>query len=777
MLNVNSLGQSMNARLLGGFVWLLSAFLSLADDAPAPKPPAFLAPSTAEMARVLARLGERFDDDFIAQRPEPHFSRFALRHGEDAASPRAATMREAQAAYELLLKGRSREAAEKFARVKTAVESIRLEYNRMLLPVVQRYLAVSQLRVGEQENCLCRRGLDSCLLPIKGLGIHTVQEGSRAAVAEFTAMLQAKPNDLTTRWLLNVACMTLGEHPAGVPAQWLIPPDAFKSEAAFPRLFDHASKMGLEDEGLTGGCVIEDFDNDGFLDVMASSHGLTPDRDQLRFFHNNGDGTFTDRTREAGLAGLVGGLNLVQADFNNDGFVDVVVLRGGSLSGKLRAQPSSLLRNNGDGTFTDVTRAAGLFFLGPTETAAWADVDNDGWLDLFVGLQSNVTPGYQAPDNLPLAPAATYPCKLFHNNRDGTFTEMAMQAGVDVKGYVKGAVFGDYDNDGRPDLLLTQASGPTLLFRNLGPSATSPCRFDKPLQLDSSSGSVAWFWDYDQDGWLDIFTSSYNHGHAATCAGQVAADYLGLPPSLSETPRLLRNTRDGGFTDVTKAARLARAFCAQGGNFGDFDNDGWPDIFLATGADDFRALVPNRLLRSDGGTHFQDVTAAANVGHLQKARGVAVGDLDNNGTPDLYVVIGGEFPGDKFPNALYLTPPNTNHWITLKLEGTRSNRSAIGARLKLVAQTAAGPRAHFATVSTGGSTGGSALQQHIGLGQATAITSLEITWPATGRVQTFHDLPLDRRLHIREDATHWTEMPTRVVPVKSLPPLSAAPAR
>src|SRR5262249_47795407 len=158
---------------------------------------------------------------------------------------------------------------------------------------------------------------------------------------------------------LNIAYMTLGEHPAQVPPEWLIPQEAFKSEAAFPRLYDYAAKMGLEDSGLTGGCVMEDFDNDGYLDLMASSFGLVKERDQLRYFHNNGDGTFSDRTQEAGLEGLVGGMTLVQADFNNDGFVDVLVLRGGSMLGRLGQQPSSLLRNNGDGTFTDVTREAG----------------------------------------------------------------------------------------------------------------------------------------------------------------------------------------------------------------------------------------------------------------------------------------------------------------------------------------------------------------------------------------------------------------------------------
>jgi hypothetical protein len=163
------------------------------------------------------------------------------------------------------------------------------------------------------------------------------------------------------------------------------------------------------------------------------------------------------------------------------------------------------------------------------------------------------------------------------------------------------------------------------------------------------------------------------------------------------------------------------------------------------------------------------MSTAAGVGHLQKAHGVAVGDIDNNGTQDIYVVLGGEFPGDIFQNALYLTPTNANHWLTLKLEGARSNRSAIGARLKLEVHTDSGPRTLHATVNSGGSTGASTLQQEIGLGHAVAISSLEITWPTTGQVQTFHNLPLDRRLHIREDRTSWVVMKTRPIPVPALP--------
>src|ERR1019366_1524192 len=170
-------------------------------------------------------------------------------------------------------------------------------------------------------------------------------------------------------------------------------------------------------------------------------------------FHNNGDGTFTDRTAEAGLTGLVGGLNIVETDYDNDGRPDVLVLRGAWL-GKEGHYPPSLLHNRGDGTFEDVTRRAGLLAFAPTQTAAWADFDGDGWLDVFVGAES--TPGDKNP------------CHLYRNNHDGTFTDVAAQAGLADLGFVKGVVWGDFNNDGRPDLCVTRLGAGNLLFRNDG---------------------------------------------------------------------------------------------------------------------------------------------------------------------------------------------------------------------------------------------------------------------------------------------------------------------
>jgi len=209
-----------------------------------------------------------------------------------------------------------------------------------------------------------------------------------------------------------------------------------------------------------------------------------------------------------------------------------------------------------------------------------------------------------------------------------------------------------------------------------------------------------------------------------------------------------------------------------GSNFGDIDNDGYLDCYLGTGSPDYRALMPNRMFRNAEGRFFQDITTAAGVGHLQKGHAVAFGDIDNDGDQDIYEVIGGAFAGDISQNVLFLNPGYRNHWITLKLEGTRSNRIAIGACIKVTVQTGTGQtRDIYATVSTGGSFGTSSLQQEIGLGQARAIRAVEITWPATGKVQVFRNMKMDRILRIREGSPDV--LPVRV---KKLNFAAASPA-
>jgi len=700
---------------------------------------------TKQMAQRLAEIAAATEAD---PRSSVHANKARVRKLREITPP---TEQKTLASYkatlgqELLHAGENEAAIDTFLSILDLTEKYPALFSGNFALAVKDLLAISYLRLGEQENCIENHNIDRCLWPIREDGVHTRERGSRNAIDVYTEILNADPDDLNARWLLNVAYMTLGEYPDGVPDRWRIPPDALESEYDIGRFRDVSIPLGLDVVGLSGGAIMEDFNGDGLLDVLASSWGL---RDPLKYFESKGDGTFADRTEAAGLTGLVGGLNLVHGDYDNDGYPDVLVLRGAWLN---EGQPNSLLHNNSDGTFSDVTASAGMLTAYPTQTAAWGDYNNDGWLDLFIGNESSRSKGRN-------------PCELYRNNGDGTFTSVAAQVGVDALGYFKAAVWGDYNNDGRLDLYLSDWERPNLLFRNDGPDGENGWRFTEVGEAAGVREPVesfpAWFWDYDNDGWLDLFVSGWR-----ASAGDVAAEYLGLPRR-DVRPRLYRNNGDGTFANVTTAARLDRVMYTMGSNFGDLDNDGWLDFYIGTGDPDFRSLMPNRMFRNaDGsgsgagsGRFFQDVTASGGFGHLQKGHGVAFGDLDNDGDQDVYATIGGAYEGDVFNNVLFENPGHGNHWITLRLEGTTSNRSAIGARIRLDLATSDGPRTVYATVSSGGSFGASSLQQEIGLGQATAITALEITWPVTGQVQRFEEVPVNRIVQIREGEDTWQEV-------------------
>jgi hypothetical protein len=639
-------------------------------------------------------------------------------------------------ATELLNAGKSEEALRRFNELEEFLKQLdSWEPKQRIL--IRGWQALAWLRLGEQENCLAHHNSDSCLLPIREKGVHVVQRGSRGAVATLTNLLADAPKDLRARWLLNLACMTVGDYPSKVPPQWLIPPAVFDSDYDIKRFPDVAPALGLDTDALAGGAVLDDFDGDGNLDLVRSSMGV---RDPLRFFRNNGDGTFTERTKEAGLVGEVGGLNVISADYNNDGHLDVFVLRGGWM-GAGGHYPNSLLRNNGNGTFDDVTESAGLLSFHPTQTATWFDFNNDGWLDLFIG---NETASKDTPQL----------CELFRSNGDGTFTDIASECGLTFTGMIKGVASGDFNNDGRPDLYVSWRGHENLLLRNDGPQDASkgpksPWKFTEVGKAAGVTQPIlsfpTWFFDYDNDGWLDLFVSGYGINNV----GDVAADYLGQPTP-AERVRLYHNNRDGTFEDVTRASRLYKVVHTMGCNFGDLDNDGWLDFYLTTGDPDLSTIVPNRMFRNAGGKFFQDVTTSGGFGHVQKGHGVAFGDLDNDGDQDVYHVIGGAYEGDNYRSALYENPGHGGHWIVLKLEGVKSNRSAIGARLKVVAATPGGDRTIYRTVGTGGSFGCSPLRQEIGLGDATSIKLVEIAWPKTGQTQAIQDVGLDRFYKVRE---------------------------
>jgi len=691
--------------------------------------------STRRMAALLAKITREADP---LRNPYRNREQVALLQAMEAKTADLAEVFRIRMrlAWQLLDAGMADEALEQYGAIQRMMEEQHVAPGDRREADWLTFKATCGLRIGENENCCAQHNADSCLFPIHGRGIHRLPRGSRLAIATLTGLLEKYPGDLRARWMLNIAYMTLGEYPDKVPPRWLLDPKLFASDYDIKRFPDVAPDVGLDLDGLAGGVVLEDFDNDGFLDLMVSRWGVTS---QLRLFRNNGDGTFTERTEEAGLMGLTGGLNMIQTDYNNDGLVDVLVLRGAWLGTEGR-YPCSLLRNNGDFTFTDVTEEAGLLRLRPVHSAVWFDYNADGWLDLFLANES------RRDDR--------NPCELFRNNGDGTFTECAAEHGLDLVGFFKGVASADYNNDGRPDLFLSRLDGPKVLLRNDGPagadaSARAPWRFTDVAEVagvtEPPVSFPCWFWDYDNDGWPDIFVAGYK----IQDVGDVAAEYLGLPQA-GQRPKLYRNNRDGTFADVTRECGLEHVFVAMGANFGDLDNDGWLDFYLGTGNPELSTLIPNRMLRSDRGLRFQDVTTSGGFGQLQKGHGVAFGDINNDGAQDIYCVVGGAVEGDHFHNQLFANPGHGNHWLKLKLEGVRTNRAAIGARIRAVVATDEGERSIHRIVGSGGSFGASPLRQEIGLGQARAVKRVEIFWPVTGATQVVSGLEMDSAYRITE---------------------------
>ena len=653
-------------------------------------------------------------------------------------------------ALDLLRRGDSELTAEELKRLTKLKEEGKLA-GLLTAPELDKlasYLALSYLRLGEQENCILNHTAASCLFPIQAAGFHQLPQGSRLAIEEYEEILRQQPNNLSARWLLNVAYMTLGEHPDGVPSEWLIPDSAFQSEYLMKEFPDIAHRIGFDFRGRSGGLVVDDFTNDGYLDILISEWGQDA---PIRFFVNNADGSFNEQTEEANLTGLFGGLNLVQADYNNDGWLDVLVLRGAWLQ-EYGQHPNSLLKNNGDGTFTDVTIAANILSFHPTQTATWNDFNRDGWLDVFIG---NETIGSQS----------FHPCELYLSNQDGTFREVALGAGVSVSkesfqilsNVVKGVTSGDFNNDGWPDLYVSTTGGSeqqsNYLFHNNGLDESGKLSFSDVTQQAKLSGLnptfATWFWDYDQDGWLDIFAAGYWPGNGGVITTDITAEYLGLSHD-AQTGLLFRNNQNGTFSNVSEETNLDRILYAMGANYGDLDNDGWLDMYLGTGDPMLGSVMPNRVFRNAQGEYFQDVTTATGMGHLQKGHAVAFSDIDNDGDQDILMSMGGAYEGDVFQNAFFENPYQEEHrWVTLQLIGTQSNRSAIGTKVTLTVEEHGVDRKIYREVTSGGSFGASTLRIEVGLGNADNLKEVTIHWPNSEQ-QTFTNLSVNTFYQITE---------------------------
>lgn len=683
--------------------------------------------SHQEMIRILSEKSEMVNPEINLYANKKRLAWLQNQIVDDHIS--AALQHQSVIANEMLNAGYTQQSIDQYNDVLYTIDSLKINPPESFMTAIHDLLAITHFRHGEETNCLDGHNAESCIMPIRGAGIHRNKNNAEIAINIYKSLLEKNPKDYVYRWLINLAYMVKGDYPDKVPQRWLIPQLTPSDSITFPEFTEIAESAGLDHISLAGGSIADDFDGDGLIDIMVSSWGLD---NQLHYFKNMGNRGFEDRTESANLIGITGGLNMVHGDYDNDGWVDVFVLRGGWF-GEDGNHPNSLLKNNGDGTFTDVTISTNIYSEHPTQTASWGDFNNDGWLDLFIGNES--------------AEGSNHISELYQNNGDGTFSDVAQAHDINAIGFIKAVIWGDINNDGFLDLYISRLGEPNLLFQNSGPENNYHFK-----EISKKSGVTeplnsfpAWFWDFNNDGWEDIWVSGYDNS-----SGHVAMDYLGLKHD-GESPRLYQNNKDGTFTDVTKKANLDHPLLTMGSNFGDLNNDGFLDFYAGTGDPDYRSIQPNRMFLNNRGESFDDVTFHGRFGHLQKGHGVSFADFDRDGDLDIHAVMGGAYEGSVYQNALFENPGGwKNHWIGISLRGNKTNKLAVGVRIEIMLENGT---VIYRTVSSGGSFGGNPFDQMIGLGKNGNIKTINIFWPGSGTTQTFSGVDINARYLVNENGS------------------------
>ncbi len=514
---------------------------------------------------------------------------------------------------------------------------------------------------------------------------------------------------------------------------------------------ERKNRYQLENTG--SGAAFFDYDTDGWLDVFLVNgsrlEGFPPSQSPTNhLYRNNGNGTFTDVTAKAGLVRTGWGQGAAVGDFDNDGFDDLFVTYWGS---------NVLYRNNGDGTFADVTTKAGLLDKKRRwgSGSAFVDYDRDGHLDLFVANYLDFDPKtWPTPESGPcLYKGVMASCghkgmpgsnnRLYRNNGNGTFTEVAEKAGITKTNgrYSLGVLVADFNNDDWPDIYVANDLAPSALYRNnkngrfTDIALEAGCAYSFDGRVQAGMGVAAG--DYDGDGLLDIFKTNFS----------------------DDTSTLYRNLGKESFDDVTMAAGIGvnTRWLGWGCGFFDLENDGWLDIFLVNGhiypeVDQLKGQDAYRqrkvLYRNLRNGRFEDVTQKIGGPLVEpnSSRGCAFGDFDNDGDTDIVIN-----PINSYPELLRCDSASPdkggNNWITIRAIGTKSNRSGIGARIKCVVE---GHHPQIEEVRSGGSYySQNDLRVHFGLGNAEKLKTLEVRWPS-GQADTLNDVPVNRIIHVKE---------------------------
>jgi len=570
---------------------------------------------------------------------------------------------------------------------------------------------------------------------------------NKAAVKELAFISHSPSKSLLPRIIRVLLAALLFSSAVGTSAQGPIPPstqfaDVTASSGIKFLHFKGNQGISINLEEFGPGVCVSDYNQDGWQDIY-----FVNGRDRYgrgiavknALYRNNGDNTFTDVTEQAGVPGTGYGLGCAWGDYDNDGFPDLLVTQYGS---------NVLYHNNGDGTFTDVTAKAGVAGLESGlihSGAVFVDYDRDGRLDLYVGSYVAFGPKSRRYCNiggvLSSCPPSAYPGSpnaLYHNNGNGTFTNVSAAANIlqpEGKNLSVGAA--DYDNDGWPDLFVANDGLPAYLYQNMHngkfQETGEAAGMAFTIRGQTMAAMCISLGDYDNDGWLDLYISDF----------QKSSDHL------------WHNSGKGYFDEVSDEAGITvptRDVLSFGGGFFDYDNDGWLDLFIANGHvyPEIEQVSPethykqlNTLFHNEGNGKFKDTSAPGGLDVLppRAGRGAAFADFDNDGYIDVIVANNGDPP-----TLLRNTGSHKNHFVNFKLVGTKSNRDALGARIRVTS----GKISQIREIAGGGSyLSQSDLRANFGLGNMTVASIVEVTWPSGGR-QVFHDIKADRFYLIQE---------------------------
>jgi hypothetical protein len=597
------------------------------------------------------------------------------------------------------------------------------------------WLGMSYLRLAEQTNC--RDGAHpahgtghTCALP---LARHH-DAAPAAAAAQAFGRLAAREGDPLARWLASFSALAAGGWPDEVPERLRADTpfvDRFYGDAAAATrrrhaglaFADRAAALGVAVDDAGRGVAVEDFDGDGWLDLATGGAF-----ESLRVFRNRGGGAgFEEVTSALGLDGVLQPFSVTAVDYDGDGWMDLFVARP--------FDRFALYRNLAGRRFVEVTEESGLWRrddprLAATWTAAWGDLDRDGDLDVFLAQWGMALPFVEGILARPRMDSA-----LFENLGGGRFAERTVELGlgaVVADEYFVGASWGDYDDDGWPDLFLSSpVRAASTLLRNEEGRRFVPV----PLPRRESGFYSGWL-DVDHDGRLDLFQGGFGDARTST-AQTVFGEGRGRWRSGHST--ILRQRDDGGFEERNDFfADAASPMATMGAGWGDLDNDGCHDFYLGTGNPEGWFVLPNLLYRGvrDGrgcSGAMEDVSALGGFASVQKGHGIVFFDFDGDGDQDVYSALGGMWPADAWPNQLFVNESDTgNSWLAIRLRGRDGNRFGVGGRIRVVAAAPDGtPIVRTALLGNGTGFGSSPYLAHVGLLDAERVERVEVTWPSS----------------------------------------------